>query len=72
MNRREKAIHEKEFKQILNNDITKEWIIQRAKKNNKWKTIDQILETVKKENPAFAGYIQEEIIEKEKPSNQAA
>ncbi len=58
-----KVQYGKEFKKMLNNKPTKEWVIERGKKNKKWETVEEIVETIKKENyPEFAGYIENEIL----------
>ena len=69
---REKAKSEKKFKEMLNDNISEEGVIDRGKKNKKWENIDQILVVLKKEWPAFAGYIEDEIIAKEQSVKKAA
>ena len=71
LDRKEKAKQEKIFQNLLNNDMTIDGVEARGKKNNKWDTIDQILIVVKKEYPAMAGYIEEEIIAKQQSKTTA-
>ncbi len=72
MDRREKAEHEKQFKKILDNTMTEESVLARGKKEKKGDNIDQILVTLKKDYPAFAGYIEDEIIAKKAPLSKTA
>jgi len=59
-----KVQYGKEFKKMLNNKPTKEWVIERGEKNNKWENIEEIMTTIKKEYPEFAGYIEDEVLKK--------
>ncbi len=72
LDRKEKAKQEKEFRKLLNNDMSEEWIIERAKKNKKGEHMEEILAIVKKESPTFAGYIEDEILTKKAPASATA
>ena len=51
---------------------TKESIIERGKKNGKWENIEDILVTLRKDkNNAMAGYIEEQLSEKEAVNEMA-
>lgn len=52
--------------------MSEEGIIERAKKNKKGENIEEILATVKKESPTFAGYIEDEILTKKAPASAVA
>ncbi len=64
LDRREKAKYEKEYKEMLKDDMSETWIIERWKKAKKWETLPEIISTVKKENPTYAGYLEDEILNK--------
>lgn len=60
-----KAQYQKEYKKLLNENLTKDWVIERGKKNKKWTTTEEILATLKKDNNIeLASYIEDEIINK--------
>jgi hypothetical protein len=62
----------KEYEKLFGWTLNEESVLERAKKNNKWKNIDQVLITLKKENPVMAGCIEEEILAKQTPLAQSA
>jgi hypothetical protein len=64
LDRREKAKREKEYTKLLDDAPSKEWIVQRWKKEKKGENVEEIITTVKKENPTFAGYMEDEILNK--------
>ncbi len=72
LDKESKTEYEKDMKKLLNNKITKEWVFERAKKNRKWRTMEEILATLKKENPTMASYIEDEILSKQTPAKQVA
>jgi len=72
LDRREKIKYETEFKKTLDNTMTEEGVLARGKKEKIGDTMDEILATLKKEYPTFAGYIEEEILTKKDPLSNAA
>lgn len=72
LGRKEKSKNASEYEKLFDNTMTEEWVLARAKKNNLWDNIDQILITLKKENPTMAGYIEEEILAKKAPLSNVA
>ncbi len=63
---KEKAKYAKDFEEKLWENPTKEKVLERGKKEKKWTNIEEIMAKVKEEYPTMAGYIQEEILDKEK------
>ncbi len=59
-----KIQYKKDYEKQLGDAPNKAKVIERWKKWKKWENIDEILTTVKKENPTMAGYIEEEILNK--------
>jgi len=71
LNKKEKAIGHKEYKKLLNNDMTEKWVLARAKKSKKGYTIDEVLAKLREDdNETFAGYIEEEILAKNQKSTK--
>lgn len=60
-----KVQYNKEYKKMLNDKSTKEWVIERGKKTKKWENIEEIISTLKKDdNIEFSSYIEDEILKK--------
>jgi hypothetical protein len=66
LNKEDKDLHKKDFEKNLENDLTEKWVLAWAKKNNKGNNLEQILETLNKENITFATFIDDEILAKTK------
>jgi len=60
----EKEKHKKDFTALLENNLSEEGVLARAKKNNKGNDMESILKTLDKEHVTFATFIDEEILAK--------
>ncbi len=66
LDKESKADYEKFIKTLLTH-VNKQWVMERAKKYKKWKTMEEIIATLKKENNhTMASYIEDVILAKEK------
>lgn len=54
-----KEYSKKEYNILLKDMPTREWILAYGQQTNKWNTVEEIIANVKKDNPTFAGYLQE-------------
>ena len=59
-----KDAYRKDYKITLDNNPTKEWIVARVKKAKMWEKPEEIIGNFKKIDPTFAGYMEEEILNK--------
>lgn len=62
----------KDYENVFGWTVTEESILERGKKNKKWENMEQLLITLKKENPVMAGFIEDEILAKKGPAAKAA
>jgi len=69
LSKEDKEKYKKDFTTLLENNITEEGVLARAKKNKKGSNLDQILRTLDKEHPTFATFIDDEILAKKTPAS---
>ncbi len=61
---KEKAKYAKDFEKALEWKLTEEGVLERGKKSKTWDTIEEIMSALRKSYPTMAGYIEEEILNK--------
>lgn len=59
-----KVAYRKDYDKTLKNNPTKEWIVARGKEAKLWEKPEEIIGNFKKIDPTFAGYMEEEILDK--------
>lgn len=64
LSKEDKADHKKNFEQLLENNMTEDGVLARAKKHKKGNTIEEVMSTLDKENITFATFIEDEILAK--------
>lgn len=72
MDEKFKKEYSKEYEKMFGWTVSEESVVERGKKNKKWENMEQLLTTLKKENPVMAGFIEDEILAKQAPATQAA
>lgn len=72
LSKEDKEKYKKDFEKLLENNITEDGVLTRAKKNKKGTNMEQVLKTLDKENPTFATFIDDEILAKKAPASAAS